>query len=161
MSTINIRILKKRSLQFLLLAILIFSSVSLLNAQKSLTWEVLSNVKFNKQYDETIKAYWLVPTFGARVKAYENKTVIVEGYFIPVDTEGKFYVLSKYPYSSCFFCGGAGPESIVELQVSKKLVKHISMDERVQFQGKFALNVSDFKHCNYILKGARPLKKKE
>lgn len=155
-----LRKLRAGSLFFILVLAFIFSSLTVSKAQKSLTWDVLSNVDFKKQYDESTQAYWLVPVFGARVKSYENELVILEGYFIQVDTEGKFFVLSKYPYSACFFCGGAGPDSVVELQVNKKAVKHLKMDQRVQFKGKLALNATDFKHCNYILKGARLLETK-
>ncbi len=125
--------------------------------QPSLSWETLADVTYKEQYDEALDWYYLIPIFGKYPRAYENKTVIIEGYYIPVNKESKFHVLSRYPYSSCFFCGGAGPESVVELQLAEKIRKHISMDKRVRFQGELILNSEDFDHCNYILKAARPL----
>lgn len=152
---------RRRNIRSILsfLSVLLFTSFHS-NAQQFLDWEVLTDVSFEQKYDKTIKMYWLVPTFGKLPKAHEKKTVIMEGYFIPINRENNFYVLSRFPYSSCFFCGAAGPESVVELQINKKYVEHIRMDERIQFKGTFVLNASDYDHCNYILKEARPLKKK-
>ncbi len=147
----------KQTLLRLGLFCLLLVSPPTLHAQKVLSWEVLADVHFHEQYDESLDAYWLIPTFGRKPKAHQHQTVILEGYFIPVDLQNNFFVLSRYPYESCFFCGGAGPESVVELQISKKKVKHISMDKRVRFKGTLILNKSDFDHCNYILKEARLL----
>lgn len=152
---------RKRSILFILsfLLILVFSPTNLIS-QESLSWEALADITYTKEYDEEFKTYWLVPIFGKQPKAYQHKIVILEGYFIPLDSDGNFNILSRYPYSSCFFCGKAGPESVVELQMDKKLVKDIRMDERVRFQGELILNRTDYDHCNYILKAARPLKEK-
>ena len=149
-----------KSVLFILTVFVIlgFNSTQLI-AQPVLTWENLSDVTFTEKYNDELKSYWWVPTFGPTLKAYENKTVIMEGYFLPINAGTNFFVLSKFPFASCYFCGGAGPDSIVELQVSKKSVKDIRMDDRVQFEGTLILNDSDFNHCNYILKGARPLKR--
>ncbi len=148
----------KKNIELIVLSIFIFLFFSpvILAGQKSLSWVTLSDVTFKEVYDEKAKWYWLVPIFGEKAKAFQNKKVVLEGYFIPVDPERNFHVLSRYPYSSCFFCGGAGPESVVELQIDKKLAKHISMDERIRFEGELILNDSDFDHCSYILKAARP-----
>lgn len=147
--------------QALLTIFLFLGSLCLTSAlfgQKALSWKVLDDVRFEEKMDENTGGYWLVPVFGKQPKAYQNQTVVMEGYFIPLDTGGKVHVLSRFPYSSCFFCGGAGPESIVELQLEKRLMKHLRMDEKVRFQGRLVLNDSDYEHFNYILKEARLLK---
>jgi hypothetical protein len=148
-----------KSIERIILSIffLLFLSSGKLFGQHSLSWEILEDVTYKQQFDKELQWYFLVPTFGEQPKAYENKTVIVEGYFIPADHQNNFHVLSRYPFSACFFCGGAGPESVVELQLDEKLVEHIRMDEKVQFQGELVLNSSDFDHLNYILKAARPI----
>ncbi|MEL7219668.1 MAG: DUF3299 domain-containing protein [Bacteroidota bacterium] len=125
--------------------------------QTAISWDVLADVTFHEEYDEVLQTYWLIPTFGKQPKSYQNKTIVLEGYFIPIDPESGFYVLSKNPYSSCFFCGAAGPETVVEIQLDEELARHISMDERIKVKGKLALNKSDFDHCNYILKSASTL----
>jgi len=121
--------------------------------QKSIGWDILADITFEETFDEEEDAYWLAPSFGDVVKSYENQVVVVEGYLIPIDVAENIYLLSKYPYSACFFCGGAGPESIVELQLEKR-AKGRGMDDRVRLQGRLVLNTADFDHFNYILKAA-------
>ncbi|MNL80290.1 hypothetical protein D3C87_2071030 [compost metagenome] len=55
--------------------------------------------------------------------------------------------------AACFFCGGAGPESIIELQFRKKK-QRFRTDEVLTVRGKLALNANDVDHLNYILKDA-------
>lgn len=62
-------------------------------------------------------------------------------------------VLSKYPYSQCFFCGMAGPESIAEVQLAGKRPK-FRTDKTYTFTGKLKLNERDMEHLNFILVGA-------
>ncbi len=127
-------------------------------AQTEISWNVLADVSFKEKYDEETQLYWLTPVFGQQPKAQEGKRVVLNGYFIPLEPESGIYVLSRYPYSACFFCGGAGPETVVELQLSKKLTHHIRMDEQVSFEGILKLNSTEFDHCNYILQEAAHLK---
>jgi hypothetical protein len=82
-------------------------------AQKSLVWTVLSLTTYNE--DPNTGA--LVPQFpSSLISNYEGEEVIITGYLIPVDVEAKRYALSKNPFSSCFFCGNAGPETVIELK---------------------------------------------
>ena len=124
------------------------------SAQTDLTWETLSDVTFDIEYDEEAFSYIMVPEFSKEIKSYEKVHVIIEGYFIQMDTEDNVHVLSRYPYASCFFCGGAGPESVIELQMSKK-VKGVFLDERVFIEGTLLLNASDMDHFNYIIEDAQ------
>ena len=146
----------KGSMLFIFFTMLAISPLEVIG-QEPLGWNILADVTFTEKWDEDLQAYWLIPTFGKQPKAYENKLIILEGYFIPVDMENNFHVLSKYPYSSCFFCGRAGPETVVELQLDEKVVKRISMDQRITVQGTLVLNKSDYEHCNYILQAAQTL----
>ena len=52
-----------------------------------------------------------------------------------------------------FFCGGAGPESVVDLRFKNKN-RMYETDERLTFRGKLALNADDVYQMNYILEGA-------
>ncbi|MFK7905103.1 MAG: hypothetical protein AB8B69_08260, partial [Chitinophagales bacterium] len=60
-------------------------------------------------------------------------------FMIPVDVDGDYYVLSAFPYSSCFFCGNAGPESVVELRLAKK-GQRFQMDDARKFKGMLVLS---------------------
>ena len=85
-------------------------SVSIQNADglEELTWKQLTDVEFKDVYVEELDAYYWKPTFGANVKALAGREVYITGYIIPVDYDENFYVLSRYPFANCFFCGGAG-----------------------------------------------------
>lgn len=120
---------------------------------QELTWRMLTDVEFKDVYIEELDAYYWKPTFGDTVKALEGKEVFITGYVIPVDYDADFYVLSRYPFANCYFCGGAGPESVIDLRFPGK-TRAYRTDERLTFKGKLALNADDVYQMNYILDGA-------
>ena len=143
-----------------LLSILVLNSLLQgLFAQESITWKTLEDVSYEMSYDSTADYVMMTPVYGESLNKLQGQEVEIKGYILPMDTEGSAYVLSAFPFSSCFFCGGAGPESVVELQMEKKQANKLRLDQRVRIQGVFQTNDSDFDHCNYILKDAIPLKK--
>lgn len=112
---------------------------SSLAIQDTITWEMLSKIKFKKTLHEEY-GYVNTPLFTEELKVLRNKKVVLKGYIIPLDTET--YVLSRYVYASCFFCGGAGAESIVGLNF-KSLNKRLKTDQFVVIKGTLLLNDSD------------------
>jgi hypothetical protein len=122
-----------------------------------LTWHTLTDVTFKEMYVSDIDSYYWKPTFGPSVKAMEGKEVYITGYVIPVDYDENFYVVSRYPYANCYFCGGGGPESVVDLRFSGKN-RTYKTDERLTFRGKLKLNATDIYQMNYILEGATEYK---
>jgi len=119
-----------------------------------LTWQVLSDVEFTDVYLEELDAYYWMPEFGPKVIGAEGKTFFITGYMIPVDVDEDFYVLSRYPFANCFFCGGAGPESVIDLRFPNKIKRTYQTDDRLSFQGTLRLNSDDVYQMNYILEGA-------
>ena len=117
---------------FLFLSIASFS-------QTQITWEDLEDVTFTRKYSKEVDAYFLFPTFGPKVKALNNKVLSLKGYIIVIDPQEKFYVLSRYPNSTCFFCGAADPNTIVELDMKSSDVT-FKMDQVVTIKGRFKLN---------------------
>ncbi len=118
-----------------------------------LTWKTLTDVQFKDIYVKELDAYYWKPTFGPSIKALEGKEVFITGYVIPVDFDANFYVVSRYPYANCFFCGGGGPESVVDLRFPAKHPNY-KTDDRKTFKGKLKLNGDDVYQMNYILEGA-------
>ena len=118
-----------------------------------LSWEALRDVTFKKKWYAEESVYMLYPTFGPGIQKLSGKTVDLTGYVLPVDLESNVYVLSAFPYSACFFCGGAGPESVVSLKF-KKSDKKFKTDERHTFRGTFKLNADNIYELNYILADA-------
>ena len=126
-------------------------------AQTNLTWKQLADVGFEPKFFKEYNQNLLVPVFGKTPLAYEGKEIAVTGYIIPLDTD--FFALSKNTYAACFFCGAAGPETVIELQLKPGASKRYKMDERMTFKGVLRLNDSDINHFNYILEKAEPVVK--
>ena len=98
-------------------ALLIAGMTTAQTTVKENTWKTLSKITFKKEYDEVLGLKIDVPVFGKEVKSLEGKEVTVKGYIIPTDgyKSQKEFVFSAFPYSMCFFCGGAGPETVMDV----------------------------------------------
>lgn len=121
---------------------------------EKLTWEDLTDVEFMDVYVEELDAYYWKPIFGTSVQNLEGRKFHITGYVIPVDIDEDFYVLSRYPFANCFFCGGAGPETVVDLQFTGHSPREYATDERLTFAGELKLNSDDVYQMNYIIVGA-------
>src|SRR3954470_3799106 len=137
-----------------LLLPLLFISASSLFAQTTDTWTSFAKTKFEAKYNDKAAEYFLYPGFPDELKNQVGKEVSLEGYYLPIEVEGNAYIiLSKFPYSQCFFCGGAGPESIAEVTFKTKQEK-FTMDQFIRVKGKLKLNEGDIDHGNFILEEA-------
>lgn len=126
-------------------------------SQVKVTWEDLEDVVFKEKFVEEVDSYYLFPEFGSSLKKLDGKEIAIHGFMLVLDTSGDFYVLSKGPFASCFFCGMAGPETIIEVQFKDKDHRRYKMDDKVTIKGTFRLNADDIEHCNYIIEAAEEL----
>lgn len=126
-------------------------------AQQDNVWKTLSKITFKKKYDEMLGFKVDVPVFSEEIKKLEGKTVTVKGYVIPVEgyKSHKEFVFSAFPYNMCFFCGGAGPETVMEV-FAKEPIKYSA--EAITIKGKLDLNDSDINRLIYILKDVELVK---
>jgi hypothetical protein len=119
-------------------------------------WKTLSRITYTKVYDELMGFKIDKPVFSDDIKALEGKTVTVRGFIIP--TEGykshTEFIFSAFPYSMCFFCGGAGPETVMEV-ISRTPVKYTA--EAVTLRGTLRLNADDINRLMYFLEDAEPI----
>jgi hypothetical protein len=117
-------------------------------------WASFAKTKFEAKYNEKAQEYFMFPEFPIDLKALVGKEINLEGYYLPIDVDGDAYIiLSKFPYSQCFFCGGAGPESIAEVSFKTK-PDRFEADQFIRVKGKLKLNASDLEHGNFILEDA-------
>jgi hypothetical protein len=131
-----------------------FLFVGFIPSDPSATWDILAKVKFSPVFFKEFNEQFLVPQFDTKIKAYEGKEMIFKGYYMPIDLEdSRTIILSKFPYSQCFFCGGAGPESVVEVVFQSKHPR-LKADQIIIVKGTLALNDKDINHMNFILKNA-------
>jgi hypothetical protein len=115
---------------------------------KPLTWEVLKDVKYKRRFNKEYDQYFDYPVFGPKIRALDGQKVSIKGYMIPLDVG--LYALSKNPYAACFFCGGAGPETITAV-VFAKPPKRYKTDEFLTLQGVFRLNDTEVDKFMYQL----------
>jgi hypothetical protein len=64
-------------------------------------------------------------------------------------------VLSAFPFSACFFCGNAGPESVMAIYFEDQGQRKFTTDERVTLEGTLKLNDTDVDELVYVLNNAR------
>lgn len=145
--------MKKTILLLFVAVFLVGVSATTSQAQESSLWKSLAKITFKKQYDEMLGFKVDVPVFNDDLKALAGKEVTVKGYIIPVEgykghTE---FVFSAYPYNMCFFCGGAGPETVMEVY-AKEAIKYTA--EAVTIKGTLELNDSDINRLIYALNDA-------
>lgn len=114
-------------------------------------WDLLSTVEIVKGYDEFVSAEIDKPVFSSELKNQDGKPISLEGFMIPMqeDTNESYFILSRLPYQSCFFCGGAGPETVVEVYTDRQIT---FTDERIRVEGILKLNDEDPLQLFYILK---------
>lgn len=123
------------------------------------SWAEFAKTKFEPKYNEKLGEYLFYPSFPESLKAMEGKVITIEGFYVPfAPEEGNYIILSKYPMSQCFFCGGGGPESISEVTF-KGTTPKFQVDDLITVQGKLKLNVSDIDHVNFIILDASIVKK--
>lgn len=126
---------------------------NLMMAQTKVAWSTLKGVDYSYVQNMDQNFWYGEPTYSERVKALEGKTIQIEGYVLPLDVSGDNYVLSAFPFSSCFFCGGAGQESVMELRLADPEATFKQDDYRT-FVGTLRLNYRELE-LNYILEEAR------
>ena len=127
-----------------------------ISAQESTenVWKTLSKITYKKQFDELMGFKIDVPVFSEPVKALEEKEITIKGYIIPVEgyKSHKEFIFSAFPYNMCFFCGGAGPETVMEVEASQP-VEYTA--EQVTLKGVLKLNDSDINRLMYLITEAR------
>lgn len=122
-------------------------------------WNEFAKTKFEPKYYEKIGEYLFYPNFPDALKTLQGKEITVEGYYVPfAPEEGNYIIISKYPMSQCFFCGGGGPESIAEVTFKTNPGK-FQVDDLITVRGKLKLNSDDIDHVNFILTDAVLVKK--
>lgn len=116
------------------------------------SWGDLTDVRFNRKYHKELEEFFLFPAFGPKVKSLEGKLIEIKGYMIPISLEDNLLVISAKPMASCFFCGAAGPESIIQVKMAVKTA--FKTDQVATLRGKLKLNPDDINELNYILMDA-------
>jgi hypothetical protein len=131
---------------------LVFTVV--VQAQELNVWHVLAEVGYDRRKSPETGFEMESPTFSKRLWSYNGKVVRIKGYLIPMAELGgrNEYMLSSLPFNQCYFCGGAGPETVVEIQ-TKQTIKFVT--RQITLEGVLFLNDFDPDHHMYIIKDAK------
>jgi hypothetical protein len=118
-----------------------------------LTWKTLADVQIKSGKDKSGQFDIDYPVFGEKIQAFDGKWVIIKGYFIPVQEyeSQTYFVLSAFPYNLCYFCGGAGPETVLEVYAQTPILYE---ETPMLLLGILRLNRDDPNHLLYILEKA-------
>lgn len=128
-------------------------------AVEKITWETLEDVTLKSRWNEKYQLDFMYPIFGKTVKKLKGKEVYITGYMIPLNINGGLYAISRYNNASCFFCGGAGPESLVSLKFKTK-PKRYKTDAYLTMKGTFELNDTDVNEYFYIFRDTEEVKER-
>ncbi|MFZ1749345.1 MAG: hypothetical protein WAU01_04110 [Saprospiraceae bacterium] len=134
---------------------MLFIGVSFTVIQSGDIWLTLSLVTFETKYDPEYMMETKIPKISATVEKMAGKEIEVEGYIIPLTGQisQSHFMLSKFPQSTCFFCGKAGPETA--MQVFMKNNRKVKISERkVKAKGTLLVNPTDASSLLYTLENA-------
>ena len=114
------------------------------------TWKLLGQIDFikkkNPHYGEV-----MYPMINGTLKALQGKKIKASGFIVPIDS--KTYALSKNVFAQCFFCGNAGPETIMGIKF-KGSTPRLKTDTYVTMEGTFRSNADDIDDWIYHIENA-------
>lgn len=141
------------------LVILIFSWVIIHTAHGQLqgrdVWFTLGMVTFETSFDPEFMVETKKPKISSAVQKLDGAVIEVEGYMIPLTGQvtQNHFMLSKFPQSTCFFCGKAGPETAMQVFLANN--KKVKITERkVKVKGTLSVNPTDASSLLYTLENA-------
>jgi hypothetical protein len=91
---------------------------------------------------------------GKSLKDIEGKVITITGYFLDLDPDGEWFMVSKNPFATCFFCGGAGPETVIELLKYKNIKKKFKTDDIVEVTGALRMIAENEDDVGFVLDNA-------
>lgn len=114
------------------------------------TWKLLGQIDFikkkNPHYGEV-----MYPIVNGTLKALQGKKIKASGFIVPIDS--KTYALSKNVFAQCFFCGNAGPETIMGIKFKGNTPK-LKTDTYVTMEGTFRYNADDIDDWIYHIENS-------
>lgn len=114
------------------------------------SWYLLADVKIEKRWDDLLQEERDFPIFGDRLADSNGQVIELNGYMVPLDEliGQNHFVISSLPFQTCFFCGGAGPETVAEIRTKKTIS---FTEKKIKVKGRLKLNDSDPSRLYYTL----------
>ncbi|MEL6533947.1 MAG: hypothetical protein AAFQ98_00980 [Bacteroidota bacterium] len=141
-------------LSFIFLVFLPESSLSISSTRYQTGWSVLERVQYLYAWSDEFEMEVLVPSFPPSLEKLEGSLFTLSGFYIPAELGEEKIFLSKEPYTSCFFCGGSGPETVAEVEFEGG-TPSINVDALVAVRGTLRLNTDDYSRLFFIIEDAQ------
>lgn len=129
---------------------LLVHSLSLLLFLNVSGWEIFEQTRFRWEWSDEYETKIEIPIFNQAIRELDGTEISLTGYYIPMELEGNTIVISKNTFASCFFCGGAGPESVAEVEL-KSRHRGLKADQLVTVKGTLKLNKYDYDHLVFMI----------
>lgn len=144
-----------KKLQFILMLFFLAFAIQNADAQEENIWRKLSVVKYDKRIADADQHIAREPRYMPLMRSLDGTEIIVKGYIIPLS--GKVaqteFMFSAFPYEMCFFCGKAGPETVME--AFAKDGEPIKYSEKsMTLKGTFKFRSSDVNDIMFALEDA-------
>ncbi len=142
-----------RKLNLSIFLVLFLATTSLLAQNEDNIWSTRALLEF-EQKDE-LGYFDSEGNILPLIEVFENKEIVVKGYVIPLSGKKaqSHFMFSVYPYASCFFCGKAGPETIMEVFVKEG--DEISFSEKkMSIKGTFYFTSRNSNEVMFTIKNA-------
>lgn len=120
--------------------------------QETITWQELAEVNWEEKYDTLSGITITEGTFSPHLASLDSTEVYISGYVIPLDALGFSFALSQTSFASCFFCGQAGPETVMSLRIKPKSIEpHRQKNTKIKFKGLLRLHTHNQNGLHYEL----------
>lgn len=139
--------------------LLCWLSFTHINSQQNISWEELSEVQWIDRYD-SITGFTLIDgVFSDHIISLDSTEVYISGYVIPFDALGISFALSRTSFASCFFCGQAGPETVMDLRIKPNSIEPVRQkNTKIKFKGLLRIYPNNEEGFHYELQNAKEVK---
>ena len=121
------------------------------SSQIKLTWKDIIDVYAKEVTFSEKNPAIAIKGQGISLKKIEGKVITITGYFLDLDPDGEWFMVSKNPFATCFFCGGAGPETVIELLKYKNIKKKFKTDDIVEVTGTLKMIAENEDDVGFVL----------
>lgn len=135
----------------LFLFIFFISIANNASSQLKLTWKDVIDVYAKEVAFSEKNPAKAIKGQGKSLKEIEGKIITITGYFLDLDPDGEWFMVSKNPFATCFFCGGAGPETVIELLKFKNIKKKYKTDDIVEVTGTLKMIAENEEDVGFVL----------
>lgn len=122
-------------------------------------WNTLAMVNTESKFDDMMGMIVKTATPTPIAESLNGETITIRGFIIALDAKAKLkhFMFSRYPQNMCFFCGGAGPESAMQVFLPEGKSIDFTKD-KIEIRGTLKIQKGDPSGLIYTMSDAELLK---